>query len=274
MNDEELTSIPYPNIVSDIAALTRQAVTPFRIDDTPAIVIPKDMALQIFDERRDAPKRTKATVTLHTAESFIAYWQRFRKAESVVFFDEPNATFRGILDYHDADQPGWLEHRALYTCPQTPEWKTWQAHSGKQCTQLDFAYFVEQNIGDIRDPSGAAMLEIVTTLKAQTNVSFNKAIRLQSGHNELTYNEVIDGAAGKAGQLRIPEEITLGIAPYKRSQAYAIPAKFRYRIGEGGKLTMWYDLLRPYKVNETALQDIVKQVADGIGERLMLAGTL
>lgn len=265
--------ISTPGAIDRIAELAREAGQPFEINGTPYMLVPEGTNLVAKPEHREIPERISQVITLHTPASLIAYWKRFAVAESVLVFDLENAKYTAVFDYHsEAEYPGWCQHRAVYQCPQTPEWNLWKERSGKHMTQTDFAFFIEQNVDDIRTPPGAQMLEIVTTLKAKTKVEFKQAIRLADGNNELTYNEVIDGKAGASGQLRIPEEITLGIIPFLGGAAYAVQAKFRYRI-DAGQLRMWYDLMRPHKVQEAALADITAQIAEGMGDvGLLLEG--
>lgn len=268
--------ISSPGAVERIAELAREAGQPFDIAGTPYVLVPQGSQLVAKPQHRFQPERIEQTIALHTPAAFIAYWKRFSLDESVTVFDLEQARYTAIFDYHgvgaEFNGPGWCQHRAIYQCPQTPEWKTWLAHNGKAMTQTDFALFIEQNVDDIRTPAGAQMLEIVTTLKAKTKVEFNKAIRLADGNNEFTYNEVIDGKAGAVGQLNIPEEITLGIVPFQGGDAYAVQAKFRYRI-DSGQLRMWYDLMRPHKVHEAALADITARIAEGMdGVGLLLEG--
>ena len=264
--------------IEAIKDLARQIATPLEIHGVPHIAIPDGMTLHALPTLQPRPARIQGTIELHTAAAFIAYWQYFALPESVIFFDQSRATFTAIFDYHRTENPfdeaaaSWCEHRAVYACPKTAEWELWESMSAKPMNQVEIAYFIEQNVDDIQAPAGAEMLEIVTTLKAKTKVEFNKVIRLSSGHNELTYNEVIEGAAGPTGNLRIPEEITLGIVPFQGSEAYAIKAKFRYRIKDCN-LSMWFDLIRPHKVNEKALGDIAGTIRAAIGESgLMLDG--
>lgn len=265
-----MSNLETNSAAESIERLTRQNAQPFTVNGVPMLVLPGNCVLKPLPELLDAPQRIAQTVTLHTATALIDYWNRYATAASTLFFDLTAEKFTAVLDYHDAipgddlQLPSWCSHVAAYQPPKTAEWKTWEGKSGHKFDQVEFAYFVEQNVADIATPTGAEMLEIVTTLKAKTRVDFNKAVKLASGHNELTYNEMIDGKAGATGQLKIPEDITLGIKPFQGSDGYMVPAKFRYRITEGGKLTMWYDLLRPHKVNETALADIVTRVRDGI----------
>jgi len=246
--------------VGRIAELAREAGQPFDINGTPYLLVPQGCNLVAKPQHRPEPERIEQTITLHTAAAFIAYFKRFGVDNSVTIVDLEHARYTAIFDYHDMDGldpvPAWCQHRAVYQCPQTPEWKLWLSHNGKAMTQTEFALFIEQNVDDIRTPPGAQMLEIVTTLKAKTKVEFSKAIRLADGNNELTYNEVIDGKAGASGQLRIPEEITLGIVPFQGGEAYAVQAKFRYRIDGSGGLQLGVVLDRPEDVLRSAFGDV------------------
>ena len=103
------------------------------------------------------------------------------------------------------------------------------------------------------------MLEISRTLEAKKKVNFASAIRLDNGQNQFTYEEEISGTAQK-GQLQIPEEFTIGIPVLEGGASYAVDARLRYRIAEGGKLTMWFELIRAHKVVENAAAEVWSQI--------------
>lgn len=259
----------------------------------PFLTLPKTFALQSLESLLPTPIRAKGNLVLADAASFIRYVNKHKdiagqasasrlradgdggaeKAEAaadpddrqtVILVDPITSRFRAIFDAHASDQPGWGELTATYDCPIAPEWNTWKGTSGKKMTQEDFAFFIEQNMIDIVKPTGGEMLQVVTTLKSTKNVAFDTGIRLSDGQVQLKYHEESKTGAGENGQLAIPEEIGLGIPVYIGAEAYAVTAKFRYRI-DGTKLFMWYDLLRPHKIEEDALKKIVSQVASGTG---------
>ncbi len=169
------------------------------------------------------------------------------------------AVFNDNADSHIA---GWQDHSAKYSCPLSPEWKTWTASSGKQMSQADFAAFIENNLPDIAKLPAADMLEISRSLEAKKKVNFASGIRLSNGQNELTYEEEITGTAQK-GQLNVPEEFTIGIAVLEGGVSYAVQARLRYRIADSGKLTMWFELIRPHKVVEDAAREVWAQIEAG-----------
>ena len=49
---------------------------------------------------------------------------------------------------------------------------------------------------------------------------------------------------------------------FENGQKYRVDVRFRYRIGQGGDLTMWLELVRPHKV----IEDAVKQLREHIGK--------
>ena len=46
---------------------------------------------------------------------------------------------------------------------------------------------------------------------------------------------------------------------------HAVTARLRYRIADQGKLTMWFDLLRPHKVLEDAVREVWHQIQTETG---------
>lgn len=230
------------------------------IKDIPHVLHHQDMKLIDLNKLLDKPTRIKANVTVEKAESFIEYFDHFADDHSVIFCDIDSARFKGVIDYHDVKSPSWAEHIVSYQCIKTDEWKQWLDNNGQKFEQTAFAFFIEQAIEDIRSPAGAEMLEVVTSLKSHTNVKFKSSKRLSDGQTQLEYFEETQGSAGEKGQLKIPEEFELGIHIFKGGEAYSVKAKFRFRIVQG-QLSMWYDLIRPDKVHDAAVQDEFEKVA-------------
>jgi uncharacterized protein YfdQ (DUF2303 family) len=164
-----------------------------------------------------------------------------------------------IFNDHRGDQAGWRDDRAVFDCPLSPEWQRWTAASGKQMTQEAFATWIEDNLPDIAMPPAADMLEISRSLEAKKKVNFASGLRLSNGQHQITYEESIEGTAAK-GRLMVPEVFSLGIPVLEGGDRYQVEARLRYRIADGGKLSMWYDLLRPQKVLEDAVNFVWRAI--------------
>lgn len=228
----------------------------------PVLVTPKDSAVHFdfLEKILPAPLHCNQRVTLQDARSFAEYVNDFSDDNTAIFVDKAQGKFTAILDYHHStEQPRRGGHVAFYTCPRTEEWAEWIRHSGVKMSQQDFAVFIEENAEEIAKPSSAEMLEIASSLKADIKTEFRSAQRLDNGQVQFAYNEVIDGKAGINGQLTIPQEIEVILTPFNGGPSYTRKARFRYRIKEG-QLVMWYDLVRPHKVLEAAIDDTLAQI--------------
>lgn len=238
------------------------------IEGMPAVIAPDGYRVTTFPELLDRPLRLAQSIDATDAQSWLDYWNRFAEDHSTVFFDVKRAKLLGILDYHTplddcAVMPSHCEHRVAYAFPQTVEWQRWQANSGKRMSQIDFAGFIEDAIPDIVSPTGADLLEIVTTLQAKTDITFASATRLDNGQVQFVYQEDIKGTAGAKGTLKIPDTLQLGIRLFQGMTAYALEARFRYRIKDGG-VTLWYDLVRPERIVEDAMNQVYDQIKSGM----------
>lgn len=258
-----------PDFVDSIAALAAKSTPETCIGGVPGAIIPEKYKLVEFPERAPRPLRIHGTTTLHTAEAFLSFYNRFATDQSVILCNKAKGMFQAVFDYHHQDgTPDWCDHRALYSCPFSLPWITWTGSSGKWMNQEEFAEFVERNLPDIIDPVGAEMLEIVLSLQARSEASFKRAVRLDNGQVQFQYHEEISGSAGRDGQLTIPTSFKLGIQVLQGGAYYTVEALFRYRITTG-KLTLSYELLRHDRVFDSALNDIYQMVDES-----MTVGTL
>lgn len=239
------------------------------INGVPFLITPANITAVRYEELNDAPQRIDRTVDTSTAESFVEYFNRFANDNSAIFLKDEKYT--AIIDYHGEEKPAWCKHIVEYKPQPTTEWAKWKAATGRKFDQEDFAYFIEECADEIHNPPGAEMLEIATTLKAKTKISFSSAKRLDNGQTQLTYSEEIDGSAGAKGELRIPESVKIGMRLYKGGDAYEMHAKFRYRIREGS-ITFWFDILRPEKTVEAAIEDISQKIKAGVKCQLFIDG--
>lgn len=112
----------------------------------------------------------------------------------------------------------------------TQRWRDWQAIDGKLYEQAPFAEFIESYAGDIQQPDAATMLEVAQSLRASTATVFESSQKLSNGETRFVYKEDLEGKAGKAGDLSIPDQISIAVQPFTSSGAFKIDAKFRYRI--------------------------------------------
>jgi uncharacterized protein YfdQ (DUF2303 family) len=250
--------------LSQLINLADLARGSFGIDGIPAVFVPPGCQVQTFEQYTDAPRRIGQVVTLNTPESFIEYYNRFSGDYSAIFCDLEKGHFNAVMDYHVSnDDPSWCGHQARYQCPVTPEWSAWRNSSGVWMDQETFAAFIESNQEEIIAPIGAEMLELASSLQAKVKVQFSRAVRLDNGQVQLEYKESIDGSAGVAGQIKIPEKIRIGVQLFQGGAGFEIEARFRYRVREG-VLHMAFELIRPHKAHEAAMNKTIEQIASAM----------
>lgn len=221
-----------------------------------------------------APRRKTGAVQLLDAASFAAYVNKHHEEDHTELYADPRRPgVVAVLNGHAAfaDATGYGDHRAHLILQPTPAWQRWAQHDGKLLNQVQFAEHIEASLPDIVNPPGADMLELAETFQAHTKVQFVSSTHLGSGQRQLTYREEVEAGAGSRGDIVIPKEFELGLAPYEGSGLYKVTARLRYRIGDG-RLQLGYILDRPEDVQRAAFDDVLKTVQEETG-RTALLGT-
>ena len=223
-------------------------------------VVPEGYKLESLEAFMGRPLRVRQKVELHDAASFIDYVQEFGDHEvSRIFFDQEHEVFQIIIDYHEGNgMPGWCNHIAGFTARRSVEFTTWMGQNRKQMTQVDFARFLEDNIPDVVEPNSADLLQVALTFEAKKSVEFSSGVRLNNGQIQFAYDEVVRGTAQK-GTLEVPEQFVLGIPIHVGGPAYRIAVRFRWRLQEG-KAIFWYEIVRPHRFVEDALNEIRERI--------------
>lgn len=238
------------------------------VADFQLIGLPEGVRLERVDTRdlTDAPRRKTGGAQVQDAASFVAYVKRHKTPSTVIYANQDQGTITAVLNDHAekgaGGGAGWGDFRAVLALKTTPEWQHWVKNNDKLLTQIQFAEHIEDGLLEIVDPPSADMLELAQHFQAHSKVEFKSERLLQSGQRQLVYEETIDAKAGERGDVKIPRDFTLGIAPYEGSDRYSLVARLRYRIVEG-KLTIGYALVRPHDVLRDAFGDVLKAVQDG-----------
>jgi len=234
----------------------------------PYVLVPEGYRYEGKEEILPAPLRKRGVTTLHDAASFIAVVNDQKGAATRLYSTINPPTFMAVFN-DTAEAPGWRDHQAKYNAPLSPEWKTWMGNSGRQQNQGDFAQFIETNLPDIAEPNGADVLAVSRTLEAKKKVNFASSVRLSDGSTQFTYEEDVQGSAQK-GNLKVPEVFVLAIPVFENGDPWRVEAQLRYRIGDGGKLSIWYELVRPHKVMEAAVKELRASIAAETGLTILV----
>jgi uncharacterized protein YfdQ (DUF2303 family) len=253
---------------STIAELAQRAAQPNELDpDTLyGVIVPlgHDFKTVDLETHLPVPRRKKGTAIFYDADSFAAYVNRHKGAETQIYKSDIGASVPTITAYindHATEQAGWRDHVAVLELQRTDNWKAWLDSDGKLLPQVEFAELIEAQVDDVREPTGAEMLELAQTFQAKTKVDFQSGTRLADGQQQLLYSENIDASGGKKGELKIPTEFKLGIAPFEGGDAFGVTARLRFRIREG-ILKLGFVLNKPKDVERSAFADVAASVTE------------
>lgn len=247
----------------------------FPITGIPVAITPAGAQVRVMKEvleeaelRADAPKRRKGTATHQELESFIAHVNRFKDDGSAIFADVQRVQLLAVFDYHKADAPRWGQHRAVYTCPLSRQWKLWLQQNEHEMSQDQFADFIDANLKDIASPptggaisadvaQPAAVVEMARNLVVRSNTAFERKVDITTGATTLVSKDERDPSSTK-----IPRAFMLGIPVFEGGAVYAIEARVRLKM-QNGRPTFSYSLFQTDEILRDAFGDVRKKVAEG-----------
>ena len=231
---------------------------------TDAILAPTVQEVHDLEHFHPKPRRKHGAVNVFDPASFNMVVNDNGDAGDVTIYVDRNPLFPSIvavMNGHGKNGPGWGDFQVHLVFRQTPQWKRWKEIDGKLLPQVAFAEFVEDNLADIAEPPGAAMLEIATYLHATRGVDFKSALRLSNGQVQLQNIESMDAKVG-SGLVAIPEQIELALAPFQGSALFRVPTRFRYRIQEA-KLHLGIKMQRIEDMMRDVIDDVIARIERG-----------
>lgn len=245
------------------------------------IAAPDNWNLQTLDLEKhlENPFRKRGQITVAEVDSFIDFSKRYGSLASCniyldVNYEQSKVQATAIFNDHaDGEgQPGWRDHRCKFIPRFSKEWNTWIGKSGAQQAmgQVEFAHFLENNIGDIASPAGSSLpsgsdvLTFVSQLEETRKVKYGSAVNLQNGMMAIQFIE--EGDEATKGRLEVFKRFAIGIRPFFNGSAYQIEAALRYRIDRNtGEIKFWYELQRPDRVLEDASKEVIEAIRTRTG---------
>lgn len=253
---------------------SERALDPYSLREDTALLVSKlrvdeKVVVTDLEHHLDAPLRSRGTAAIHDPGDFAAYVKRIAYPTTTsVWADIDKGTVTALLDDHaNVHTPGWRSHTVRLDLQGDPDWDAWIARDNKLFGQLSFAEFLEQQMHTIIQPAAADIYEVATTLQAKRNITYASSVKLKSGDVQFTFNEETAAKAGQKGQVEIPDEFVVRLAPFAYTTPVELTAKLRYRI-EDGQLKIGYKLLRPLEIRRDAFSAIVGGIRGGLGESL------
>ncbi|MDR5815835.1 YfdQ family protein [Caballeronia sp. LZ033] len=246
-------------------------------DGKPFVIVPEGFKTQTLEDVFANPARAAGTVKLRDAASFIEYFNRQKRPESLIYASLDPARILGVIDDHlaydealagddKAKGANWRAYRVEFPVPASREWKTWTSKDRQPMGQLELAELIEDNLPDITSPDGSTMLSIALNFEASKEGNFVSAARLQDGSTNFVWKEDVNATGNK---IAMPSQIRLSIPVFENGAPYSIDARIKYRIKDG-VLKIWYELIRPHKVLEAAFRAVWAQIEEQTAKKILL----
>lgn len=245
-----------------------QSITPPLSGAKPLLVIPEGHTVEDAERFLAQPVRKSATVAMLSTDSFISYIKKHGSMDECVIYanmhtDLSKCEMTAVINDNGADKPQWRDHRCKFDPLLSVEWKRWTGSNKKVMTQADFATWLEDNLGDIANvpgmPSGAQMLTLALAFEANAEKRLKSRINLQSGGVRFEFVE--DENKDTRTSMEVFQRFTLGLPVFDGDNAaYPVEARLKYR-DKDGKVSFWYELIRPdraFKTAATASLDAIK----------------
>lgn len=169
-----------------------------------------------------------------------------------------------------SSKAAWRQHRAVYTCPRSPEWKAWSEQDGRPLAQEAFADFIEARLEDLKAgegyPKPLDVLQMARHLVMHQKGTFKRKIDPTNGNGIL-----INKVENDAGSTVIPRAFQLAIPVFEGGTRYLIEARVRFAIAEG-RPVFSYTLHRRKEIERDAFNKVRSkfQAATAV---VVLAGT-
>lgn len=192
------------------------------------------------------PRRKRAMVTLHTAQSFATYVNEHKTPATVVLgeINDSGCVVVANIDYHGkgADGvPAWADHTAKLIPVLAPQWRAWIERSGRAMSQDDLADFLDENIADVVEPAGADLLQVCRHLRATAGATVQRVLSVTGGATVRYTDE--EGVTHGDGAVAVPGEFLIRVPVFRGGALYDIRASLRVRLDQQ-KLRCSYRLQR------------------------------
>lgn len=239
-------------------------------DGRPFVVLPDGYKTADLESLHARPARKRGNVVTTTSGSFCHYTKQHGSLDACTLYadiDAEKSTFTvlAVINDHASDYPQWRDHQCRLTTKLSVEWKRWTEKNAKPMTQIEFATWLEDNLGDITgdSPSGAQMLQMALAFEANADKRLSSKVALQNGGVNFTF--VDDEDKDTKTTMQAFQRFTLALPVFEGStDAYKVEARLKYREN-GGKLSFWYELIRPDRAFRTAVSNTIAEITLATG---------
>lgn len=251
----------------------------------PLAVVPDGYKLTDLEQFGDTPHRTRREANMSDARSFFEYIERFKDGASVVFVSPSienigsrSVIATAILDYDQADVPGWGQHRVNLLAKPSIAYATLQSLHNKLIAQPDFAKIIKELARFASAPMPADMLEIAQNLVLSAKGDFMNISDEISGSLNLSYKVKVTAAVNSPTEQRallVPEFFEFEMPLLEGGEPQPICCEFMFRTPESAeaKLNLGLRIVDKAYIEKDALDAVVAGIRDNTGLPVYLGET-
>lgn len=278
MDEDNITKTSGVKDALDAGVLLAGPMLPLLDPDKriPFAIIPAGCDVEDLEKFLPAPTRKRAGVIMSATDSFILYAKKHGSLDECVIYAKVDAeksvcTLEAIMNDNGATTPKWRDHRCTFAPALSVEWKRWSGKNGIAMSQADFAVWLEDNQGDVRavdgSPSGADILKLALAFEVNADKRVKSHVNTQSGG--VRFEFIDDETKDTRSSMEVFRRFTLALPVFDGStDAYPVEARLKYR-DNSGKVTFWYELIRPDRAFKTAVQSALDQIKEATGFMLL-----
>lgn len=256
------------------------------VDGRKIVFYPRELSSldisEITERLKPAPRELAGYAELHSQESFCEYVNRFKDADSAIFFDETDNRFVAVFDFDKGGvekSPRWRKHGATYRAKTSDELEFWAEHNEEWLDQTEFAALLEKRCLDFMEADESKLAEETKKLRTLLGGRFATPTQMlelgrgidvsrgqkaavqynrQTGARTIKYEEADKG-------VDVPSLFMIAIPMYKNGKSYySLPAQIRFRLKDGA--VYWqYELHRLEESTEAAVKGMIEDIKNETG---------
>lgn len=266
----ETTNKTDADVIAELAIAAASMTTP--TGGIPFLALPHGYETHDVERLLPNPARKRAEVVSYDSDGFILYLKKHgNEGDSMIYAEVDSASNKcamvAVIDDHAPAKANWRGHRCSFSPKISVELARWSGSNRSQMSQADFATWLEDNLPDIASvegmPSGTEILTMALGFEANAGKRLRSKINLQSGGVQFEFAD--DEDKDTRTRMTVFERFTLGIPVFEGSaSAYPLEARLKYREKDG-KVSFWYELIRPDRVFKTAVDEEIQKIKAATG---------
>lgn len=247
-----------------------------------AAVLPEGYSLKDLEAFLDQPNRVRETVKLTSAADFIAYVNRYKNDDSVIFITPDLGTVNAtkplaaaVIDYHGTAAPAWADHKAWYLPTPSPAYALLCAMDGKLAAQDEFAQHLRDIARFCTSHPGADLLEIISSMTLTSRGDFKSLSDDTSGSIRLGYDLEVSAQAGTTEKrLTVPKTLTFRLPVFVGSEPSDVVADLLYRTPKAAGQSVQLGLRLPERrwLELDLIQQTATQIREATGLMVLVGG--